>query len=303
VRALRVLLASLPAVALAATAGAQAADPHAGHAAQEAAAPAATPQPTPPDASLPPSEVWAKSALESSPRHGEWVDVAYGGGPALRSYVVYPERKDKAGVVIVIHEIYGLTDWIRSVADQLAEEGFVAVAPDLLSGLGPGGGGSDSVGSRDDVVKLVRGLAADEADRRLDAVRAWAIALPAANGKSATVGYCWGGSRSFGYAAHQPALDAAVVYYGTAPSQAGALDNLKAPVLGLYGGDDARVGATIEATKTEMQRLGRRYDVHVFEGAGHGFLRNQEGRDGANLKATREAWPLTLALLRERLGS
>ena len=141
------------------------------------------------DSSLPASAETAKAALDNSPRHGEYIDVKMpGGGPAIRTWISYPERKDKAGVVIVIQEVFGLTDWLRAVADQLAKEGFIAVAPDMVSGLGPGGGGTESVPSRDDVVALTRGISPEEANKRLDAVRDWAIKLPAANGKSATVG-------------------------------------------------------------------------------------------------------------------
>ena len=206
----------------------------------------------------------------------------------------------KPAVVIVIHEIYGLSDWIRGVADQLAREGFIAVAPDLISGHGPGGGGTDSAGSRDDVVKLIRGLTAEEVTGRLNAVRDWAIKLPAANGKSATIGFCWGGGKSFDYAAAQPGLNAAVVYYGVSPAAAD-LAKVKAAVLGLYGGDDARVNATIPPAEAEMKKLGKTYEPHIYEGAGHGFLRAQEDRDGANAKATQQAWPRTIAFLKDRL--
>jgi carboxymethylenebutenolidase len=222
------------------------------------------------------------------------------GGTPIRTWIVYPERKDKAGVVVIIHEIYGLSDWIRGVADKLAREGFIAVAPDLISGLGPNGGGSDSVPSRDDVVKLVRALTPDDATARVNAVRDYAIHLPSANGKSATLGFCWGGGQSFSYAAKQPALNAAVVYYGTSP-EAADLARIKAPVLGLYGGDDARVGATVGPAEAEMKKLGKTYEVHSYDGAGHGFLRAQEDRAGANLKATQSAWPRTVAFLRENL--
>ena len=266
-----------------------------------AAAPAAT-APAPRDESLPPSESQAKAALDKSPRHGEWVDVKLpSGGAPVRTWVVYPERKDKAGVVVLIHEIYGLSDWMRGVADQLAKEGFIAVAPDLVSGMGPNGGGTESAASRDDVVKLVRGLTPETATARLDAVRQWAVKLPSANGKSATIGFCWGGGRSFAYAT-QSGLAAAVVYYGTSPEEP-ELAKVKAPVLGLYGGDDARVTATIAPAQAELKKLGKTYEPHVFEGAGHGFLRAQEDRGGANLKATKEAWPRTIAFLRERLKS
>jgi carboxymethylenebutenolidase len=271
---------------------------------QHASPPAAAtpvPSPAPKDENLPAAEETAKAALDKSPRHGEYVDVKRpGGGAPIRTWVVYPERKDKAGVVLVIHEIYGLTDWIRGVADQLAREGFIAVAPDLISGLGPGGGGTESAGSRDDVVRLVRGLSNAEAYARLDAVRDYAIKLPAANGRSATIGFCWGGARSFGYAAAQPGLDAAVVYYGSSP-EAGEYARIRAPVLGLYGGDDARVNATIPPAEAEMKKLGKTYEPHVYEGAGHGFLRAQEGREGANRKATQQAWPRTIAFLKQHL--
>lgn len=260
-----------------------------------AAAPAA-------DAALPPGEEGAKAALDRSPRHGEWVDVALPGSDTkIRSFVVYPERKDKAPVVVVIHEIYGLTDWIRAVADRLAGDGFIALAPDLLSGLGPGGGGTESAASRDDVVKLVRALSPEEATRRLDAVRAYATTLPAANGKSASVGFCWGGSRSFAYAVSQPGLDAAVVFYGTSP-ETPDLARVKAPVLGLYGADDARVNTTIEPAAVELKKLGRVYETEIYDGAGHGFLRAQSGREGANLRAAQKAWPRALEFLRQHAG-
>jgi carboxymethylenebutenolidase len=216
-------------------------------------------------------------------------------GTPVRAWIVHPERKDEAPVVVVIHEIFGLTDWIRAVADQLAAEGFIAIAPDLLSGKGPNGGGTEAYPSRDDVTKAVSGLARDEVMARLDAVRAHALALPSASGKSATVGFCWGGSTSFAYAAVQPGLDAAVVYYGTAPED---VSTVRAPVLGLYGGNDARVNATIDPTRIRMKQLGRSYEPHVFDGAGHGFLRAQSGQDGANRRAAEQAWPLSIAFLR-----
>jgi carboxymethylenebutenolidase len=253
------------------------------------------------DPKLPPSEETAKARLEKTPRHAEFVDVRMeGSNVPIRTFVVYPERKDKAPVVIVIHEIFGLSDWIRGVADQLAADGYIAVAPDLISGMGPGGGGTDSVKSRDDVTKLIRALSAEEATKRLNAVRAYAIKLPASNGKSATVGYCWGGSQSYAYATKQPDLNAAVVFYGTSPDVKD-LANIKAPVLGLYGGDDARVNATIEPASAEMKKLGKVYEYEIYEGAGHGFLRQQSGRNGANLTATQKAWPRVLGFLKKHL--
>ena len=251
------------------------------------------------DPSLPPGEEGALAALNSSPRHGEWVDVKVPGMEgSLRTWVVYPERKDKAPAILVICEIYGLTDWIRGVADQLAREGFIAVAPDMVSGKGTDGGGTESATSRDQVVGWVRSLERDDVVTRLNAVRAYAVGLPASNGKTGSIGFCWGGSQSFLYACVQPGLNAAVVYYGTSPDSS-SLANAGAPVLGLYGGDDARVNATIEPAQKVMKSLKKTYEVEVYNGAGHGFLRAQSGRDGANLKATEKAWPRTIDFLRK----
>ena len=252
-------------------------------------------------ANIPPSEMTAKAALDKSPRHGEYVDVKQpGGGVPIRTWVSYPERKDKAGVVLVIQEVFGLSDWLRSVADQLAKDGFIAVAPDMVSGMGPNGGGTDSVASRDDVVKLVRNLTPEEATKRLNAVREWALKIPAGNGKIATVGFCWGGARSFAYAAAQPSLAGAVVYYGTSP-ESDEIAAIKAPILGFYGGDDARVDSTVPPAEAQMKKLGKSFETHTYDGAGHGFLRDQEGRNGANLKAATDAWPRTIAFFKDAL--
>jgi carboxymethylenebutenolidase len=250
---------------------------------------------------LPPSEATAKEALDHSPRHGEYVDVPLQpGSTPIRTWISYPERSDKAGVVLVIHEIFGLSDWVRGVADALAREGFVAVVPDLISGMGPGGGGTDSVSSRDDVVALVRKLTPAETHARLDAVRMYAEHLPAANGKLATLGFCWGGGESFEYAAADPAPRAAVVYYGVSPDSATLLQ-VHAPVLGFYGGDDARITLTVDPTRRALAKLHQSYEPHVLPGAGHGFLRAQDDRDGANLAAARAAWPITIAFLGKHL--
>jgi len=248
------------------------------------------------DERLPAGEEQAAEVLEKSPRHGEYVDIALEGGGKLRTWVVYPEKSQRAGVVLVVHEIFGLSPWIRALADQIARDGYIAVVPDLISGLGPGGGGTDSTKSRDELVALIRGLTPEMARARLDAAHEWAIRQPAANGKSATMGFCWGGSRSFEYAASQSALDAAIVYYGSSPDSA-TLAQVKAPVLGLYGGDDARVNATIEPAKQALKKRGRSYETAIYPGAGHGFLRQQSGREGANLRAAQQAWPKTLAFL------
>lgn len=252
-------------------------------------------------AAIPPGEAGAKAVLERSPRHHEWVEIAVPGKETkISAFIAYPERKEKAPVVIVIHEIYGLTDWIRAVADRLAGDGFIAVAPDLLSGKGPGGGGTDKFAGRDDVVKAVRDLPAAEVVPMLDAVSRYGRGLPAATDKFAVVGFCWGGAQSFHYATAQPELDAAVVYYGTSPEPA-ALQTIRAPVLGLYGEDDARVNATVGPAAAKLKELGKRFVTHTYKGAGHGFLRAQDGREGANMEAARQAWPATIKHLKKYL--
>lgn len=244
---------------------------------------------------LPPLEADAPARLAASPRHQEWVTVT-SGSDKVNTWIVYPERSDKAPVVLVVHEIFGLTDWVRAVADQLAAEGFIAVAPDLLSGKGPGGGGSSSV-SKDDARALIAGLSPEEITRRLDAAARYATSLPSATRSFGIVGYCWGGGISFGYATQQPDLGASVVYYGISPT-AEMLRRVQAPVLGLYGGNDARVTSTVAPAQAEMKRLGKRYDVEIYPGAGHAFLRQAIG---ANLDAAEKAWPRTIAFLKETL--
>ena len=288
------------AVVLVLIAGAARADTQAPPASPPAPAATAPASAAAPSDGIPPDAEQAKAVLAKSPRHGEWVDVALPDGTKLVTYVVYPEKKQKAGVVIVIHEIFGLSDWVRGVADQLASQGFIALAPDLLSGMGPNGGGTASLG--EDVTKVIRTLTPQAVAARLDAVRAHALGLPAANGKVGSVGFCWGGAASFNYATTQPKLDAAVVFYGSSPTDPAAYAKIAAPVLGNYAGDDARVNATIPTAQDEMKKLGKSYTAKIYEGAGHGFLRQQTGRDGANLKASQEAWPLTISFFRERLN-
>jgi carboxymethylenebutenolidase len=252
-------------------------------------------------ATIPPGEAGAKAALERSPRHHEWAAISVPGRDTkVAAFIAYPERRDKAPVVIVIQEIYGLSDWIRAVADRLAADGFIAIAPDFLSGLGPGGGGTDKFGSRDDVVKSVRSLEAPDVVAVLNAVSAYGRGLPAATDRFATVGFCWGGARSFHYATVQPDLDAAVVFYGTSPDL-DALGAVRAPVLGLYGGDDARVNATVGPAEAKMKELGKTFVTHTYPGAGHGFLRAQDGREGANLAASEKAWLAAIGHLKKYL--
>ncbi|HXT71486.1 MAG TPA: dienelactone hydrolase family protein [Vicinamibacterales bacterium] len=249
----------------------------------------------------------ATKALAESTRHGEWVDIALPGGGKLNSFVIYPERKDKAGVVLVIHDINGMRDIPRAVGDQLAQDGFIAIVPDFLSGKGPDGGGSASLGQG--VGQAIRALTGEEMTTRLNAAMEYGRKLPASNGKTGVVGFCWGGTQSFNYAIAQPNLGAAVVYYGNPtagrPSPEVATDEdytkIKAPVLGLYAGNDARIGATIPATEEAMKKLKKSYEKHIFENATHGFMGSQAGAGGANLKASEQAWPVTIAFFQKHL--
>lgn len=283
---------------------ARAQDEHAGHASIDHGAAQASGANTNPD--LPPDNDGAKDRLSKSPRHGEWVDIALPGGPAINSYVVYPERRDKGPVVIVVHDIAGMSDWARAVGDQLAKEGFIAIVPDLLSGKGPNGGGTASLG--DQVGQTIRTLTSQDLKARLDAVMSYGKSLPSSNGRTGTVGFCWGGGTVFTYALNQPSVAATVSYYGPMPTESEAYARAKAPgnggaILGLYGGNDNRVNANIPVAQAELKKLGVEYTPTVFEGAGHGFLRNQAGQDGANLTASEKAWPLTVRFLRQHLDS
>jgi len=260
------------------------------------------------DAIPPGTNDHAARALKESSRHGEWVDIKMADGSALKSWVVYPEVATKAGVVLVIHDIFGMRDLARALGDQLAQDGFIAIVPDFLSGKGPNGGGSDSLGAG--INAAIGTLTPADVVARLNAAMEYGKKLPASNGKTGVVGFCWGGSQSFLYASQQPNLNAAVVFYGSAPgsgtndatadSVAAQLTSLKAPVLGMYAGSDMRINGTLPVTEAAMQKLGKSLDKHIFEGAGHGFVFAQD-RSAANLKATQDAWPLVLQFYRANL--
>ena len=249
--------------------------------------------------SLPADGTTATARLEASPRHGEWINYDAGGGDQVQAWVAYPERNDPAPVVVVIHDIRAMSDWARAVGDQLAADGFIAVVPDLLSGKGPGGGGTDSFTSNE-VGRAIRDLDPAEVNRRLRAAAAYGTSLPSATDRVGVVGFCWGGSTSFAFAVDYGDLGAAVVYYGTSPPTE-TLASVRAPVLGLYGGVDNRVNSTIPAAQAELERLGKRFEVNIYEGAGHGFLGRQSGQDGANQAASEGAWPATISFFRELL--
>ena len=275
-------------------------DPHSGHVLEMSGAAVADPmslaQGT---AGIPAGAADVAARLASSTRHGEWVKVAWepGSADSLMAWVVYPEVRKKAPVVVVIHEIFGLSTWVRGVADQLAADGFVAVAPDLLSRV-RGGPSADELRS-DSATKLIRGVSVVEMNKGVAAAANYGMSLPAASKKYGVVGYCWGGSASFNHAVfNNKGLAAAVVYYGTSPAK-DSLPRVQVPVLGLYGGNDARVNATIGSADTTMKELKKSYTYSIFDGAGHGFLRAQD--QPANLEAAKKAWPQTIAFFRENL--
>lgn len=252
----------------------------------------------PQSASLPADAANARARLSASPRHGEWVMIP-DGADSVRAWIVYPEKKTKAPVVVVVHEIYGLSPWIRAVADQLAADGFIAIAPDLLTSKNLPNP-TDSVPA-ELATAAIQTLDMNDVHRQLSAAANYGMALPSALQKYGIVGFCWGGGVSFEHAVRSPSLGASVVYYGVSPATA-SLTAVKAPVLGLYGGNDARVDATIPPADTAMKAMGKTYSPNIFEGAGHGFLRQQSGQNGANLTATQKAWPETIAWFRKYLG-
>lgn len=243
------------------------------------------------------AQPWAVAQLDKSPRHQEWVQVKHG-DRVVHAYVVYPEVSQKTPVVLVIHENMGLTDWARLMADEVAATGYIAIAPDLLSGYGPNGGKTSDM-TMDNVREAISRLTPDGVTADLNAVADYAQKIPASNGKLAVAGFCWGGSQSFRFATNRPDLKAAFVFYGTPPDSPEAIANIKAPVYGFYGGNDARVNATIPKAEEMMKAAGKTYQPVTYEGAGHGFMRAGDDPSGneANKKARNDAWVRWKALL------
>ncbi len=232
---------------------------------------------------------WAKEKLAKSPRHGEWVTLKHD-GRSVDTFVVYPESKDKRPVVLIIHEIFGMTDWVEDLADQVAAAGYIAVAPDLLSGMGPGGGRTSSIPS-DKVMEAVSKLNPDQVTADLNAAADYANKIPASSGKLFVVGFCWGGGQSFRFATNRGDLSAAFVFYGPPPDK-DAMARIKAPVYGFFAGNDARIGAMIPDAIANMKAAGKTFEPVTYDGAGHGFMRAGEAPDAtdANKKAREESW-------------
>jgi carboxymethylenebutenolidase len=242
------------------------------------------------------SQPWARERIEKSPRHSEWVTLKHD-GRNVDTLVVYPESKDKRPVVLVIHEIFGLSDWAQELADELAAAGYIAVAPDLLSGMGPNGGRTNSFPAGA-VTEAVSKLNPDQVTADLNAAADYANKLPASNGKLYVVGFCWGGAQSFRFATNRGDLSAAFVFYGLPPATE-AMPHIKSSVYGFYAGNDARIDATIPDTVTAMKAAGKTYDPVTYDGAGHGFMRAGEAPDAtdANKKARDDAWKRWKSLL------
>ena len=244
---------------------------------------------------------WAKTRLEASSRHREYVTLKHG-DRSLQAVVVYPEVKTKATVVVMIHEIFGLSDWAKEMADELAAAGYIVIAPDLLSGMGANGAGSESFTAQDAVMKAVSALPPDQVLADLDAAADFGKKLPASNGKTAVAGFCWGGGKSFAFATHRKDLSAAFVFYGPPPPDVSAIS---APVYGFYAGNDARIDATIPATMEEMKAANKKFEPITYDGAGHGFMRAGEDPTAtgpmveANKKARTEAFTRLTTLLKQ----
>ncbi len=243
---------------------------------------------------------WAKEKLNKSPRHSEWVDLKHD-GRTVKAFVVYPEVKAKAPAVLVIHEIFGLTDWAKCLADEIAAAGYIAIAPDLLTEPGKD---TSSYPDQGAAIKAVSALKSDRVFPDLDAAAEYVTKLPAADGTLAVTGFCWGGGWSFGYANHNPTLKAAFVFYGPGPESKDDAANIKCPVYGFYAEDDARIGATIAPTTEIMESLGKTYEPVTYAGAGHGFMRAGEAPDAkpANAKARDDAWTRWKTLLKKLNG-
>ena len=245
---------------------------------------------------------WAKARLEKSPRHLEWITIKHG-NREVKCWVAYPESKEKATAVVIIHEIFGLSDWVRGMADQLAEAGYIAIAPDFLTGSGPNGGGTESLGGADGARGKIGGIPADQITADLNAAVDYVKKLPACNGKVAVGGFCWGGTQTFRFVTNNKDKDvkAGFVFYGSGTDKPEEIARIGVPVHGFYGGNDARVNATIPKSTDLMKTAGKTYEPVVYDGAGHGFMRAGEDPAGSaeNKKAREDGWKRWKDLLKK----
>jgi carboxymethylenebutenolidase len=246
---------------------------------------------------LPAGLMTAKSTLAHTTIRTEWVFIPLQSGVKLRTRISYPQKPGKAPVVIMMHHAPGMDDWSESIADQLSREGFIAVLPDLLSGMGPNGGNYDSFPSPDEALKVGIKVTAEESMRRYKAAWEYAMKLPEASGKSASIGFCSGGGNSFRFAGEVPQEDAAVVFYGAPIPDESVMAKVKAPVIAFAGTDDIRVSEATQAADAKMRKLGKSYEFHIYQHATHGFMEYQQV--GGNPEATKDAWPRAMAFLKK----
>lgn len=237
--------------------------------------------------------------LSDSPRHHEWVDLKHG-DRTVKAFVVYPERKEKAKPILVIHENRGLNDWARVFADELAGKGYLVIAPDLISNTVPGKELTSDMANPDEARTAIYRLDPEQVTEDLDAAYEYIQNDSASTGDVAVVGFCWGGSQTFRYATHNPDITSAHVFYGTAPEEDSTLAKIEAPVYGYYGGNDNRVNSTIEMTDSQMKELGKKYEYEIYDNAGHAFMRagHEENGEPGNKKAHDQAWKRLLSLLK-----
>ena len=237
----------------------------------------------------------ARPRFDPVTTHGEWVFIKKPAGDSVRAYVAYPERKDRAPAMIVIHEIFGLTDWEPTVGDRLAAQGFVAVVPDMLSsrwGISPP--------SPDSGRKLMAQLTPDGITADLDAAYGYLRTLPSVtNDKIGVMGFCWGGGQTFRYATNNPNLQAAVVCYGPNPDTT-TLERIKTPILGVYGENDNRINSMLPTVGRIMKDLGKPFVADSYPGTGHGFLK--PGRKGSDTDQVEKAWANIEKFLHDKLG-
>jgi len=240
----------------------------------------------------------ADNRLENSPRHHEWVNIS-AGDKMLKAFIVYPQVADKVKTIIIIHENRGLTDWVRSFADQLAEKGYIALAPDMLSDFSEEYSQTSDFPTSDDARNAIYKLESNLVTTYLNNSFNYLKNLPSGNGEIAVVGFCWGGSQSFRYATNNPDLSEALVFYGTGPKEELEYADIEAPVYGFYGGNDQRVNATIKASKEAMEEHQNIYDYQIYEGAGHAYMRSGDHPEGSasNIKARNQSWERLLRIL------
>jgi carboxymethylenebutenolidase len=241
---------------------------------------------------------WARQAVDKSPRRREWVTVKHD-GRSVESFVAYPQGQEKAPAMVVIHEIFGMTDWVESVADEFAAAGYLAIAPDLLSGMAPNGGRTKDLPANG-VGQAIGKLPPDQITADLNAVADYCRKLPASNGKVCVVGFSWGGGQAFRFATNRKDLSLACVFYGNGPAPE-AIPNIQAPVYGFYAGTDTRIDGTVPATQEQMKAARKFFEPVTYDGAEHGFMRAGAQPDATtpNKNARAAAW-VKLKALRDK---